>query len=121
MKNIAIVFAAVMAIGLMTCEAQAQNFYRGHGNNFRGGGTSFSLSIGNGGFYGPRVGNFGNFGGFGGFPNYGGGFGVSYARPVYVRPVYSVPIYRGYGGGFGGGYYGGGYRGGYRSCGGRGW
>ncbi len=113
MKQFAILFAAVIAIGVMASESQAQH-YRGYGN--RGGG-GFAISVGNGfgsGFSFSQ-GNFGHPGfGYGNFGRPGFGGGGFYAPAPVFRPVYA-PVYGGFGGGFGGRpVYGGGYR---RGCG----
>jgi hypothetical protein len=111
MKKFAILIAAVAIIGFFSSESFGQYYHGGHG--YRGGGSAFAISVGNGfgnGFtyaQGPRGNNFYGVSINGGRGyGYGGGFAPVYARPVY-RPVY--PVY-GHGGGFyGGGFYGGGY------------
>lgn len=102
MKQLAIMFAAICAVGFMASESQAQH-YRGHGGHHSG----FSISVGNG-FSGVSYNNYGHGNRYGYSHSYGGGL---------HRPVYSAPVYRNYGGHYSSGYrggYGGGYSGGYR-------
>jgi len=113
MKQCAILIAAVAIIGFMSSESFAQH-HRG-GGHYRGGGSAFAISIGNGygsGFtygQGPRGNSFYGLSVNGGGYGYGRGYAPYYARPVY-RPVYPSYGYGGRGGGYYGGY-GGGYRG----------
>ena len=92
MKRLAILVATVCAMGLLVSESQAQHHHHCNGGNR--GFSSFNLSIGNGGFYGPGF-------GYGGF---GGGYYNAY-RPVYggFYPAPVVPVAPVYGGFYGGG------------------
>lgn len=78
---------AAAGVGLTAGDSKAQ-FSFGY-QNFRPGGTSVSVGIGTGGFYGPGYG-----GGFGYRPPYYGGYpggGYGYRPPFYGYPY---PVYR---------------------------
>ena len=114
MKQLAILFAVICTIGILSNEAQAQHYRHGgwgnhYGNHFHHvhrpvNRSGFAISIGNGrnGF------SYSNFRG-------GTSFGVGFGAPVYRAPIYGYG--RGFGPYYGGGFYGGGW-GGY-GC--RGW
>jgi hypothetical protein len=100
MKQVAILFAVVLAIGMMASESQAQHYHGGgHGGHhggyhggYHGGGHGGGYYRGNNynrGGFGIAIGNFG-------YSSYGRHGGVSY---------------RGYAPAYRGGYYGGGYGG----------